>query len=240
MLDKFITTVRQKGLAKPTLFSVEIFKNFFSEDGATRIDNHFIVLMCQATELPGYNTQTVPHYTYLGNTREIPVQVDYEEIVLSFYLDMDLEVKKFFEQWLKKIFDPQTKTFGYPDDYTSNIRINQLDKEQNKVYSTILVDAFPKSISPIQVGHSMMGTISTLDVRFVYTKWATVQDVINRDDNPFAYNQKAETKRGFNGILSAVYEAKRYSDLIKANKGNPNPIIIGEILKNSKDIKVVL
>ena len=166
-LTNFAAKVRNGGLDRPNLYSVEFFPKFIPQNGS--LDT--VLLFCEQTELPGYTLDVQPSFTYTNNTRYIPTAVQYNQQYLSFYVDGQMHVKNFFDTWFQLIINREGGSFSFPSIYCTDITIYKLDKDNNRKYKVTLLDAYPVVMESIQLGYGMMGDVSRLPIVFQYTKW---------------------------------------------------------------------
>ena len=82
-----------------------------------------VAMYCDQVTLPSTNYSTTPYRAW-GETREVVTEKVYENITLSVYVDSDMKVKSYFDNWMKMIQDPHTRTMGYYRDYAKQIMIN--------------------------------------------------------------------------------------------------------------------
>ena len=180
MLQEFLSELKKTGVAKPNLFAVEItfpaqarngisgdFFNIFGVDPNSAIRAN---LFCETTELPGRSIQTNPIKTH-GNPIKIPYNMLYDDVPMVFYVGSDMQEKRFFDAWQHMIVDTYTGDLNYYNEYTSTIKITQLDQKHRPVYTIQLKKAFPMVISPVTLGHGETNNILRLPVNFTYSQW---------------------------------------------------------------------
>ena len=67
--------------------------------------------------------------------------------------------------------DTETFDLNYYKETVGTVRIFSLDKEERKVFGIELMEAFPKTIEPISLGHSSANTINKVGISFQYRRW---------------------------------------------------------------------
>jgi len=156
--------VKRNGLAKPTRFVLEI-----SLPGAigSSIDMSDLSIMCQSASLPTRQISTVD-YTSFRQSFKIPAGYTTQDVICTFLLSADFFPKNVFDKWLELIVDPVTYRVNYVADYSANINIYQLDDYLNKIYGVQLRQAFPTTVSPIDVSADSTDSIQKLSVTFSY------------------------------------------------------------------------
>ena len=80
-------------------------------------------------------------------------------------------IKTMFDGWMNAIFDRDTHYAGYRDTFTTDVTIQQLNKENRPVYGVRLHNAFPTSVGGLGLDNSSENTIQELTVQWSYDKW---------------------------------------------------------------------
>ena len=173
-VSNFTSVIASKGLASSNKFEVAI--HFPSG-----LRNQDLDLMCESVSIEGKTIQSTADRHY-GVTREMAYAAPtYQPITLSFYCTEKLEEKKLLDKWQNSIIktnDPNTGelgTFdvGYYDDYAKNSKIvvTKLDTSGNIVFSIEYVEAYPKSITAIELSHAVAGGPMKVSALFNYSYW---------------------------------------------------------------------
>lgn len=164
-IQEFVSNVKQGALARTNRFAVL----FTPPAGVESSNLAKVLLFCDSAQLPGANFSTVQNRTF-GEFREVPYEKLYDQITMTFYVDNDMAVKRLFDQWQDAIFDPVTRTFGYYKNYTTNLKIEVQDINDNTRYEIDLFECYPKTISNIQMDASSKD-IMKLTIGFQYKYW---------------------------------------------------------------------
>jgi hypothetical protein len=173
-LTQFIGAIREDSLARVNRF--EVFINAPSTLIGKNIANSGAVsLYCEMASLPPVNIST-KSFKIFGPTYQRPFGAEYggEGISLTFHVDRDMQVKKFFDEWTAKVVDPDTGLVGYQEDYISTIRLRQLDEQDNVTYEIELSEAFPRSINLLELNNSAQNQTHRLNVLFAYRYWKDI------------------------------------------------------------------
>jgi hypothetical protein len=122
--------------------------------------------------LPPVNIST-KSFKIFGPTYQRPFGAEYggEGISLTFHVDRDMNVKKFFDEWTAVVVDPDTGIVGYQHEYVSTITLRQLDEQENVTYELELYEAFPRSINLLELNNSAQNQTHRLNVLFAYRYW---------------------------------------------------------------------
>jgi len=170
-LTQFIGAIREDSLARVNRF--EVFINAPSTLISKNIANSGAVsLYCEMASLPPVNIST-KSFKIFGPTYQRPFGAEYggEGISLTFHVDRDMQVKKFFDEWTAKVVDPDTGFVGYQEDYATTISLRQLDEQDNVTYEIELSEAFPRSINLLELNNSAQNQTHRLNVLFAYRYW---------------------------------------------------------------------
>lgn len=177
LLTEFITEIKAKGLMRTANYSVEISA---PKPLAGDLNLKKLQLFCDSITIPGVNIASIPNRTY-GEIREAPYEKLYGTISLTFFVDNDMETKKFFDNWINIIQNPITRSFEYYENYVSDIVINVEDIMEDVRYSMKVFECYPKSITPIMVGYASLDVMK-VQVEFNYKYWKPLnKDYINID-----------------------------------------------------------
>lgn len=145
--------------------------NLSSASSYNKLQN--ILLLCDSAQLPGLSLNTAQIRSF-GEIREIPYELNYEPITLSFYVDANMNVKKLFDLWMASVQVKDTRNFSYYDSYTTKLSIYVQDMEENNRYIVDMYEAYPKSVSAVQVDFSNKD-IMKLQVTMMYKYWRSSQ-----------------------------------------------------------------
>lgn len=136
------------------------------------IDDTFNYTLVNLT-IPNGAISTTPVRSY-GEAIEMPYGKTYDTANLTHYLDNNGVIHSLYTTWMNCVFDPNTRTLGYYNDYVATIyiklyrRIRIGDKVGHFTYKNepfVLVtlhDAYPKAINPF----SMQGLSGNAPTQF--------------------------------------------------------------------------
>jgi hypothetical protein len=167
-LNDFIAQVKTIGMARTNRFRVILTPpSKLPQLGVEGLKN--ILLFCDQVQIPGLNLATIQNRTY-GEFREVPYEKLYGDIQMSFYVDNNLTVKGLFDDWMNLIQSPGSRNFEYYDNYTSSMQIEVLDTNDRLRHRTYIYEAYPKTISPIQMDYASKDVMK-LQVNMQYKYW---------------------------------------------------------------------
>jgi hypothetical protein len=137
-------------------------------------DNDFrkMHLFCESAQIPGLNINTAQIRTF-GEVREMPYEFNYDPVQFSFYVDGDMIIKGLFDEWIKNIQIGKTRNFQYYNYYISDqVKINIENMQDEEIHTVTLYEAYPKSISSIQVGYDQKDVMK-MTVNLMYKYWTS-------------------------------------------------------------------
>jgi hypothetical protein len=175
-LSQFIGAVREDSFARVNRF--EVFINTPKSlllSSKNKSNAEAVSLYCEMASLPPVNIST-KSFKIFGPTYQRPFGAEYggEGISLTFHVDRDMQVKKFFDEWTARVVDPDSGLVGYQDDYISTIRLRQLDEQDNVTYEIELSEAFPRSLNLLELNNSAQNQTHRLNVLFAYRYWKDI------------------------------------------------------------------
>jgi hypothetical protein len=186
-ISDFQTQIRNRGVARPNRFEVRI---------ATPIrllrtipDLRLVSLFCESANLPSHNIGVRQQRIY-GPSYQRPTSVDYggDGITLSFILDGAMDIKGYFDAWMQLVVDPSSFHVNYAGEYTTNMRINQLNEQDQAVYGVFFEDVFPKTLSMLDLNQGNQNSVQKLNVTFAYRRWYADHSAIYQIGDPVTSN----------------------------------------------------
>jgi hypothetical protein len=185
-LSQFIGAVREDSLARVNRF--EVFINTPSDlllSLKNRSNARAVSLYCEMASLPPVNIST-KSFKIFGPTYQRPFGAEYggEGISLTFHVDRDMQVKKFFDEWTARVVDPKSGFVGFQEDYISTLTLKQLNEQDEVTYELELEEAFPRSVNLLELNNSAQNQTHRLNVLFAYRYWRDVSpefQTIQRD-----------------------------------------------------------
>ena len=153
---------RMTSFARPNLFEVMIYAK---PDKVNKDLQSRLQFSCYSASVPGMNiatTDKTPGY------RSIAYQKIYEDVTLGFYVHGDMKEIQIFQDWMKIMVRPQDNHVGFYKDYISTVEIKNLDRQQKKVLTTTLHDAYPKTLETIALDANANDDVMKVNVVFTY------------------------------------------------------------------------
>lgn len=195
--------ISKNGMAFSNQFSVEL-PDRVGKTRITKlkgIDKRSANILCKTVSMPGKQIATIDRQIGIYNEKVVNgFAVD--DVTMTFYALNDYGIRKYFDNWRSvMVGDSKTMASGgmqngeiaYKSDYVASVKIHQLSKPQvrvgfdlgplnvdfdllgNSIYSVELIDAFPTTISSIELGNDLDSLVE-VSVTFSFTNWITIKD----------------------------------------------------------------
>ena len=163
----------------PKVLVGDIAKNAISGGSIKNMipDPRDISILCESVNLPGRQITTID-YIAEKQSIKIPYGAINEDVTMSFILTNDYYMKKLFDSWQSGVFDMQKYRAGYKKDFTTDIIIQQLNQQNIPVYGVKLENAFPVTVSSINMDNNSENTIQKLNVTLSYENFVT-EDIVD-------------------------------------------------------------
>lgn len=169
MIHNFLSSFNDD-LAKPSRFKVKL--NIPAKLNGI-IDSQTLSLRCENAQLPGRSISTGDLRIY-GPSEKYPYQSSYEDITLTFIVGGAMLEKTLFNEWMNYINPTQHWNFEYKKNYVSDIIVTQYDISDNEIHNIKIVDAFPISVTQLDLDWSNDSSYHKLNVTFAYTYWEII------------------------------------------------------------------
>ena len=127
--------------------------------------------MCESISFPGQNVRSVPDTLRYGPAREHAQGMTYGPFTATFICSSDMREKKYFEKWQRAIINQENWNVKYYDDYKGELKISQLDTNDNETYFITVKEAYPKTILAQDMGYAQVNAYQTVGIEFTYRYW---------------------------------------------------------------------
>ena len=135
-------------------------------------DPRDISLLCQGANIPGRQITTLD-YQAEKQVVPIPYAVIDEDVTLKFLMTSDYYIKRMMDDWVSSIVNLESYQVGYKKDFACDVIIQQLDAENVPVYGVKLINAFPTSVSGIELDQAQESAAMELSVTMSYDRVET-------------------------------------------------------------------
>ena len=159
-------------------------------------------LMCEAFSFPGRNLTTTPDSNLYGPEREMVDGYTFGDVSSTFRLSSDMKEKQFFDTWQRLAYSPQDFSIGYYYNYVGEIRLYQLDEQDNRRYGVKLLECYPKTIDQMAVTQGA-GDLQKVNVTWAYRYWLSLTDEENYP-RPLTETQNNTISKNNTGFLPST------------------------------------
>jgi hypothetical protein len=145
-------------------------------------------ILCKATNLPGRQIMT-NNRTIGAIDQKVAYSVAHDDINLSFHVPNDYKIRTYFESWQAMAIDPVTHETGYLNEYAKTVKIHQLKRgtslplfnnsvldvdlftSDSIMFTCELYEAFPTTVTAIELSDATENATVELIVQLSYRKW---------------------------------------------------------------------
>ncbi len=179
------------GLAKSNKMAVAFVPPLWTGDVGDSLtvvagQTPFLRFLCDSTNLPGKNINTIDYMPQgFGAVHKTPIGITQDPITLSFLMDGNHQVMKFFQLWMQEIvntgssFDGIFATYkdrtdheiSYKSNYATTVFISFFSDDGNSELEYTFKDAYPVQLGSVQLGWEQNDTIAKLPVEFTYSTY---------------------------------------------------------------------
>lgn len=154
------------GGARANQFRVTLnFPGFVS--GASSAANK-AQFLCTAASLPGQVIGVAP-VMYRGREVKLSGERRFDNWSVTVLNDTDFDIHNAFESWMQQINNKQENSgITNPLLYTTNMNVEQLDRNGITLKKYTFQDAWPVSISPIQLNFGQNDSVEEFQIEFAY------------------------------------------------------------------------
>lgn len=167
MINAFKNTIaRRGGLSKSNRFDVLItLPASLAEDRGRDLS-----LLCESAILPGKQI-TSTEWALFGHTIKVPTNFIQEDVTCLFNVTNDYYAKRVFDRWQNAVIDPVTFLLNYDKEYRLDMRIRQLNEQDQIIFETLLQGAYPISVQPLILDNNADQATQKLSVTFSYINY---------------------------------------------------------------------
>lgn len=237
-ISKFKTTFEGLGgPAKANLFEVMMTNPRFlataTEADKGKFDARTFTMFCNAIAFPGVQINTTT-YDYVGQlSKIIPSSLNTPgPITATFMCDSDHHTLRFFHYWLRQVLNYSSSggmhseyegklrhEVGFKDNYVCDLEIKHFSTDSNpkSYYSAKLQNAYPVSVSGIDLAWDGTDTFLTIQVQFAFDEYEYSADK--------AGHTGSRSIRGA-GLLDLLGDVAGFADTVRGTlkSGKPRSI----------------
>jgi len=237
----FLSEFRRRGFARTNLFEVTIRppKNLTGKQGMDQV----IHLYADSVNIPGLNfaTSDTRRYGY-GPIEKKPYAPIFNDITVSFLVDGNGNIYKYFYKWMNSIVASDQYINGnsagynglgafeveYKDEYKCQLGISTFDEAGNSVLTSQIVDAIPIGLSDISLSWSDSDNIMRMSVTFTYFQHV----LISKDTS--------EPQSGYTTPLSGIQQIVKAGTAIQTLSSLRKPRNVGDVINVINNAKTII
>lgn len=125
--------------------------------------------------MPARTLMTYPHSQHCAPFR-VPYSQQYEPISFTFYSGKNFHQRHFFDIWQTAVININDNSLNFFVEYTKDIDIWQLDRNNNKTYGVRLYAAWPVAIGEVSYSYAQNNTVTEITVTMEYKLWKNNHD----------------------------------------------------------------
>ena len=172
-LSGFQAEIEKSGFAPANKYDVAI------KGGPSPFATSEMLLRCSDVSMAGrtLNTALINEY---GLIKKMVYRNTFTDFSMSFICSKDMKEKKYFNNWMNKMSPtpgPDLGTVngafdvGYYDDYIAYVSVFLLDDTLNTGYHIHYHEAYPLSMTELQLGYATNNSFLKLTVNWAYAFW---------------------------------------------------------------------
>lgn len=182
------TVAKYGGLASTNKFMARITLPTGARAYLPDISTRELSLFCDAGTLPGKNVRAldIKRQAY-GDIYRMPIAKENKSVGLSFFVDSQYQIMKFFHSWIGFIVEDGNETpnsimdrqrsyreVAYLEDYASTLELfGYSDSGEDQGIKFSLYNAYPVQVGDVQVGWEQNDQIMRIPVEFNFTHFTT-------------------------------------------------------------------
>jgi len=140
--------------------------------------NYLRDVFCKSVMIGGVNVASDP-VRLTGEMIEVPYDRTFSNITLTMYTDIDLKVRRYFDAWVEGIQGTRNRVLSFYRQYTTNITVYVLDKNNVPRYKINCFECWPKTIGSLSLDNELAGFMFfdvTFEFRYYVTNLLQVDD----------------------------------------------------------------
>lgn len=167
-IDDIKTLINKRGgFAKPNRFAVD-FSGLASKISGFDTDQfRDLNILVDSLSIPGRTISTTDFGAW-RHTIKVPTAYTEDDIEMVFNVTNDFTSKKILDAWLNLVISEESYLVAYDSEYKIDIKISQLDDNDNETYSANIYGAFPISVKGLPLDNNSESAVSRCNATFAY------------------------------------------------------------------------
>ena len=134
-------------------------------------NNPEMSFLCRAAQLPASIMGVAPAF-FRGSTINLSGDRVFEPWVITVYNDVDFNIRSSMESWMEAMNAHEVNTGEQdPANYKSTLKVEQLDKNNNVLYTYDFFGAFPTNTSAIDLAYDANDQVEEFSIEWQIDYW---------------------------------------------------------------------
>lgn len=212
-LNQFYSHVKSKGIFRANRyevnFSVPTLLLNSGKASSVLSDSDIMSITCMSANIPGFQILTDEN-KYGNFTRRTAYDRANENFETTFLSTGEFLERKFFDMWIGMIFKDQHRVEYYKN-YIANVTVKCYDYADNLIYEVELTEAYPITITQINLDRSETNQTSMFSVSWAFHRFIPSDKSLSVDTDTFTesyddvvfpdYNSDKDTLGDFINIV---------------------------------------
>jgi hypothetical protein len=140
--------------------------------GAVGLDSTTASFLCKTASLPGQTITDIP-VNYRGRILYLAGDRTFDPWTTALINDTDFKLRNAFERWMSAINDLESSR-GVTNvaAYTADLRVEQLDRDENTLKTYTLRNCWPTAINAIELNMDTVSAVEDFEVTWRYTSFS--------------------------------------------------------------------
>jgi hypothetical protein len=136
------------------------------------LDIDFASFMCEAAQLPASNIGTIV-IPFRGRQLKVAGDRVFDSWTVTVINDVEMKVRNEMERWMNAIANhADAGGVQNPELYFADLKVDQFDRDESVVKTYTFKDAWPSSISPIELSYAD-DNIERFTIEWQYQYWTS-------------------------------------------------------------------
>jgi len=168
-IKEFSEAIQGHDLLKPTHYTVDIVSPVFTKND----------IYAESVTIPGRSISTQERRTF-GPQREMPYERLFAgDLDITFMFsravgDSGKQIRTDIEEWMDAVITEKNIINREWDDYTGTIKISVDYPDNGPAWTCEVMDVYPKTVSPVQLGYGMANDYLKQAVSFAFREYKIV------------------------------------------------------------------
>jgi hypothetical protein len=134
-------------------------------------------IFCRNVKIPGKQLLTHEAFGDFRRPQKLPYQYALDDADFTFLCPNDMVFRKMFDDWMNIPVNPDTNFAEYYGEYAANdVGIIMQNQQNNEIYKVILQNAYPISVTSIELTHEQNGLVEiTVSLTYRTLKYQSIE-----------------------------------------------------------------